>query len=60
VQEKKMSLSLLFGLLVGIAVGVLFSLLKLPVPAPAAFEGVLGIVGMFIGRMLTDWLRTVL
>jgi XapX domain-containing protein len=55
-----MSLSLLFGLLVGIAVGVLFSLLKLPVPAPAAFEGVLGIVGMFIGRVLTDWLRTVI
>ena len=34
----------------GFAVGVLFSWLKLPIPAPPALAGVMGIVGIFLGR----------
>lgn len=36
-------------LLTGFIVGVVFSLLKLPIPAPAVIEGILGILGIFIG-----------
>jgi XapX domain-containing protein len=36
----------------GFAVGFLFSLLKLPVPAPNELPGVLGIVGMFLGYVV--------
>ena len=36
----------------GIAVGVLFAFLKLPVPAPASLAGVMGIVGIFIGYII--------
>lgn len=38
--------------LTGLAVGMLFSFLKLPLPAPANLAGVMGIVGMFVGFML--------
>ncbi len=38
------------ALLTGFAVGVLFTWLKLPIPAPPALAGVMGIVGVFLGR----------
>ena len=38
------------ALVTGFAVGVLFSWLKLPLPAPPALAGVLGVVGLFLGR----------
>ncbi|WP_281645189.1 DUF1427 family protein [Parendozoicomonas sp. Alg238-R29] len=34
----------------GFAVGVLFSWLKLPIPAPSALTGVMGVAGIFLGR----------
>lgn len=36
----------------GFAVGFIFKLLKLPIPAPAVIEGVLGIIGIFIGYII--------
>ncbi|MDO7789194.1 XapX domain-containing protein [Desulforamulus aquiferis] len=36
----------------GVAVGLIFAILKLPVPAPQTMPGVMGIVGIFIGYML--------
>jgi XapX domain-containing protein len=35
----------------GLAVGVVFSLVKLPSPAPP-FLGLIGLVGMFVGQRL--------
>jgi XapX domain-containing protein len=45
------------ALILGIIVGAVFALFKMPVPAPATFAGVLGIVGLYagwnlIGRLL--------
>ncbi|MCL6272108.1 DUF1427 family protein [Sansalvadorimonas sp. 2012CJ34-2] len=34
----------------GVFIGVLFSWLKLPIPAPHGLAGVMGIVGLFLGR----------
>ncbi|CAM3864219.1 XapX domain-containing protein [Parendozoicomonas haliclonae] len=34
----------------GFFIGILFSWLKLPIPAPSALAGVMGIVGLFLGR----------
>ncbi|WP_102027394.1 XapX domain-containing protein [Salirhabdus sp. Marseille-P4669] len=49
---KEIILSLLAGLLVG----VIFKLIKLPIPAPPVLSGVLGIVGIYIGGLLVDYI----
>jgi len=36
----------------GFVVGVVFRLLKLPIPAPQDLAGILGIVGIFAGYVL--------
>lgn len=42
---------ILMAFIVGATVGVIFGLLKLPLPAPATFAGVMGIVGLFCGYL---------
>lgn len=44
--------TLLTSLGTGVAVGLLFAALKLPIPAPPALAGVLGILGIFLGAEL--------
>ena len=39
------------ALLTGLAVGIVFSLVKLPSPAPP-FLGLIGLIGMFLGQRL--------
>ena len=39
----------LYTTLTGTAVGAVFSILKLPIPAPPVFAGLMGIVGLWIG-----------
>lgn len=51
-SAKLATLSLLTGLLAG----ALFSYLDVPIPAPATVEGVLGIVGIYLGYRLIDHL----
>lgn len=43
-----------FGLpiLTGAVCGIVFGLLRLPIPAPPVVEGILGIVGIFMGYIL--------
>lgn len=40
------------SLITGLIVGLFFALLKLPIPAPTAFAGVIGIVGIYIGYII--------
>jgi XapX domain-containing protein len=51
----------LLSLLTGVVLGVVFALLKLPVPAPGVIEGAIGVVGTCIGgAVLGPWLREAL
>lgn len=40
----------------GLIVGGLFSFLKLPIPAPPTLSGVMGIVGIYVGFIITKTL----
>jgi XapX domain-containing protein len=42
------------ALLAGIIVGLIFKLIKLPLPAPPVLAGVMGIVGVYFGGLLAD------
>mgnify|MGYP000235140901 CR=1 FL=1 len=44
------------SLLVGMVVGGIFTALKLPIPAPNALSGVLGISGIYFGAKLVEWM----
>lgn len=44
-----------WALLTGTITGAIFTLLKLPLPAPPTLPGVLGIVGVFLGYMLVNY-----
>jgi len=43
---------LILSLGTGAVVGFVFALFKLPIPAPPALQGILGIVGIFLGYQL--------
>ncbi|HIF9209994.1 TPA: XapX domain-containing protein [Photobacterium damselae] len=40
----------------GFAVGIFFSALKLPIPAPPVLSGVMGIVGVYFGGICWGWI----
>ncbi|WP_432665558.1 DUF1427 family protein [Wukongibacter baidiensis] len=42
------------ALLVGIITGAVFTMTKLPLPAPPSMAGIAGIVGIFAGSKLID------
>lgn len=44
----------LLAFLAGLGCGVVFSLLRLPIPAPPSVAGLLGIVGVFVGYLLVS------
>lgn len=44
----------IYSLSVGLVVGAIFSFVKLPIPAPITFSGVLGIVGLWLGYELVS------
>ncbi|MDQ0297794.1 XapX domain-containing protein [Salibacterium salarium] len=46
----------LLSLLTGLGVGILFALVRLPIPAPPALAGVMGIVGIFLGYKIYEWI----
>ncbi|MGF7184006.1 XapX domain-containing protein [Desulfitispora alkaliphila] len=47
---------LIMSLIAGIILGVIFKLLHLPLPAPPALAGVLGIVGIYLGGIIANML----
>jgi len=46
----------LLALATGAFVGILFSVLKLPLPAPPVISGIAGIVGIYLGGIGYQWL----
>jgi XapX domain-containing protein len=53
-SRKTNMIVMLSALLVGIFIGAVFKLLKLPVPVPHDFAGIVGLIGMFAGSALVD------
>ena len=47
--SKRTMIEILLAFAVGILVGIIFSACKLPVPAPPALAGVVGIAGIYLG-----------
>ncbi len=47
---------ILLSLATGLAVGLLFTALELPLPAPNMFAGVMGIVGIYLGAVLWPYI----
>lgn len=45
-------IEIMLALATGIFVGILFSLLKLPTPAPPVFSGIMGIFGIYMGTYI--------
>lgn len=45
----------LIGLLGGLAVGALFTWIKIPLPAPPTLTGILAAVGVYLGSVLFNF-----
>lgn len=51
-------MTVLLALLAGFLVGVLFTWIGLPLPAPPVLSGVMGIVGIYLGGLAFQWVTT--
>ena len=49
-------IELLMALATGMVVGIIFSFLKLPIPAPPVLSGIVGIFGIFAGGLAYQWI----
>lgn len=54
-----MSKVALLALLTGFIVGLIFGLLRLPIPAPGVWEGITGIIGIYGGFRLAEHLPAI-
>lgn len=45
---------IILSIIAGLIVGVIFKLLKLPIPAPPVLPAVLGIFGLYLGGKLVE------
>ncbi|UOE55392.1 XapX domain-containing protein [Bacillus sp. CMF12] len=54
----------LLSILTGFLVGFVFAFMKLPIPAPPALPGIMGIVGIYLGfkayEVILPWLQGIL
>lgn len=48
---------LILSLITGIVVGVVFTLMRLPLPAPPVLSGILGIVGIWLGAQIVQFFK---
>ncbi|ATA61701.1 hypothetical protein TGS27_0348 [Geobacillus stearothermophilus] len=55
-MEDLLVKEVVLSLVTGIVVGFLFTLFRLPIPAPPALAGIAGIVGVYLGMRLFQWL----
>ncbi|WP_062052008.1 XapX domain-containing protein [Bacillus sp. JCM 19034] len=49
---------IILAFIAGLGVGFLFAWIKLPIPAPPALAGVLGIIGIYAGYQLFQFVAT--
>lgn len=42
------------ALLAGMIVGIVFKLIKLPLPAPPVLAGIMGVLGIYIGGVIGE------
>jgi XapX domain-containing protein len=49
-------MEILAALATGMLVGVVFSLFKLPLPAPPVLSGIVGIFGIYVGGLGYHWI----
>lgn len=49
---------ILIAFISGAFVGILFSVIKLPLPAPPVLSGIVGIFGIYMGGLLYSWLSS--
>jgi XapX domain-containing protein len=49
----------LLALLTGIVVGVIFSYLKFPLPAPPTMSGIAGVIGIFTGAKIFQYIKSI-
>jgi len=47
---------IILAFLTGFLTGVVFSLARLPIPAPPTLAGIMGIVGIFVGYLVVRYL----
>ncbi|MGI6126743.1 MAG: XapX domain-containing protein [Planifilum sp.] len=47
---------LLLSTLTGFVAGFVFSLFRLPIPAPPALAGIFGILGIYLGYQAFEWM----
>ena len=45
---------ILLSTITGVVVGAIFAFLKLPIPAPPAFSGIMAIFGIYAGVQLVE------
>ncbi|AMO47865.1 Hypothetical protein AKI40_1451 [Enterobacter sp. FY-07] len=50
----------LLATIAGIIVGAIFTLIKLPIPAPPYLPGVMGVVGVYLGGHMGNYVMTFL
>ncbi|WP_282141136.1 XapX domain-containing protein [Cytobacillus oceanisediminis] len=54
----------LLSIFTGFLVGFVFAFMKLPIPAPPALPGIMGIVGIYLGfkayEVVLPWLQGIL
>lgn len=48
------------ALIAGLITGAVFTVIKLPIPAPPVLSGVVGIVGVFLGAQLMNYLLSMM
>jgi XapX domain-containing protein len=52
-----MYMEILRALVAGMIVGAVFNFVKLPIPAPNAVAGIVGIIGIYIGFVVVSNLK---
>lgn len=49
-------IEIIASLATGVLVGVIFSMFKLPLPAPPVLSGIVGIFGIYLGGISYQWI----
>ena len=55
-RKKRFMYEVFMALMAGLIVGFVFSLIKLPLPAPPMLAGIAGIFGIYLGGQLFGWI----